>query len=247
MRASAFVLAASLICAVGAYATPFPGPDAFGYVGTGITPNLRNISGTGTVLDLSGNAANTMSPAFSIGFQFNFYGTNYSSFYVSSNGFLTFLPGQSDGCCDGQSFPTAGDPDAVVAAFWTDLVPGPVGDVFYETTGPAGSQELVVGFYDVSHWSGGLNSTFEMILHEGSNSIELQYGMLSDQTFNLSSAGIENQDGAIGLELFLGVNPGPVIGDKGFLIAYPIPEPATLSFVALGLAGLLAWRRRRSA
>ena len=44
-------------------------------------------AGTGTAVSLSDDA---MSAAKAIGFTFNFFGTNYTNFYLCSNGFITF-------------------------------------------------------------------------------------------------------------------------------------------------------------
>jgi hypothetical protein len=75
------------------------GPDAGGYTFTdsneagGPTYNFEDISDTGTSAGDAATCDDCVSPALPIGFTFNYYGTDYTSAYVSSNGFLTFLAG----------------------------------------------------------------------------------------------------------------------------------------------------------
>jgi hypothetical protein len=124
--------------------------------------------------------------------------------YVSSNGFLTVLPGQYNGCCSGQPIPTAGDPDGVIAAWWNDLWP-PGGVVHYQTMGSAPNRYLVVQFTGVPHCCSPGNSpvTMQFKLFEGSNVIEVHYqAALSNGGDH--SAGIENQDGTVGAQYYLG-------------------------------------------
>src|SRR5262249_41491013 len=121
-----------------------------------------DISTTGTGLSLSDDQ---VSSALPIGFSFNFYGTAYTSAFVSSNGFLTFLSGQPNGCCGGGPLPGAGLPNATIAALWTDLYP-PNGAIYYKTLGSAPSRRFVVQFQGVPQCCGtSQRTTWEIILH----------------------------------------------------------------------------------
>ena len=58
--------------------------------------NWEDISTTGTMVPLDDDE---VSGAIPIGFGFDYFGTSYTTLFISSNGFLTVLPGQSNGCC----------------------------------------------------------------------------------------------------------------------------------------------------
>jgi hypothetical protein len=173
--------------------------------------NLRYVSGTCLSLD-----DDEVSSAIPIPFAFNFYGTDISQLYISSNGFVTFLPGQDDGCCSGQALPDPDSPNGLIAGFWADLSPYDGGDICYQLLGTSGSREFVVGFYDVPHCCEADNNpvTFEIILHEGTNDIELQYGSAPSEG-ETHSVGIENFDGTDGLQIAFG---DVSLINKGFLI-----------------------------
>lgn len=194
-----------------ASATDFPGPDAFGYVGAEIAPNLRNIDATGTFVPLGDDE---VSAAIPIGFPFRFYGARVTDVFISSNGFITFSAGQSDGCCSGEAIPSPGSPHNIIAGFWEDLNI-PQGNTRYQMTGSPGSREFIVGFYNVHHFAGGPQVTFEIILHEGSNGIELQYGSAPSDG-GTHTAGIENADGTGGLQIAHG---NVSFNNQGFLIS----------------------------
>lgn len=241
-------IVAASVAGTAAGATTFPGPDGGGYAGTSVANVLRDISTSGTFVGLSDD---TVSGAIPLGFSFDFYGNSYTQAYVSSNGFLTFDSVSWSGCCNGPELPNGmNNPDNLVAGLWTDLYPG---NVRYETLGAPGSQTFVVGFYDVPHFSNGDANTFEMILHEGSNDIELQYGLLGIDS-HTASAGIENVGGLFGLELYYGQTSATGVGalqNQGFLLstnsaAVPLPATLPLILTGFGALGLIGARRKRA-
>jgi hypothetical protein len=115
----------------------------------------------------------SVSAPLPIGFSFDFYGQTYTTFNVSTNGFITFGDTNS-GCCSGGTIPSATVPNGVIALYWEDLIAS-TGQITYATQGSPGSRELVVMWNTVPHYGGGGQSvTGQIILHETTNAIELQ-------------------------------------------------------------------------
>jgi len=230
------IVALGIVTTTPARAVPSPGPDAFGYSSTEITNTLRNISTTGTFIGLGDDQ---VSGAIPLGFNFDFYGNTYSQAYVSSNGFLAFNSDFNSGCCSGPFLPSNSNPSNLIAGFWNDLNL-PQGNIRYQTTGTAGSQQFVVGFYDVQHYSNGVPVTFEMILFEGSNNIELQYGSAPNNGDSVT-IGITNNNSTDALTL---VNSDPSldvgISNRGFLLTHPVPGPLPL----FGAAAAFGYSRK---
>ncbi len=231
------IVALGIITTTPARAVPSPGPDAFGYSSTEIANSLRNISTTGTFISL---ADDHVSGAIPLGFNFDFYGTTYSQAYVSSNGFLTFNSGSYNGCCSGPFLPySSSDPSNLIAGFWNDLN-NPQGNIRYQTTGTAGSQQFIVGFYDVPNFYDGPKVTFEMILREGNNNIELQYGNAPNDGSRVT-IGITNNNSTDALTLVnydRSLDVG--ISNRGFLLTHPVPGPLPL----FGAAAAFGYSRK---
>ncbi|MCI5223070.1 MAG: hypothetical protein D3924_10440 [Candidatus Electrothrix sp. AR4] len=192
------------------WGTEAPGPDDFGYSVVELENELRDISVTGVPVPLRDDQ---VSGAIPIGFTFEFYGNEYAELYISSNGFVTFTSTNNNGCCNGREVPKQDNINDLIAGFWEDLNPDRGGDVSYELLGSPGSYQFVIGFYGVPHWSNHDPVTFEIILHEGSNEIELQYGDAPTDG-GVHAVGIENADGTVGLQLAYGQ---PEFSNLGFL------------------------------
>jgi filamentous hemagglutinin family protein len=167
------------------------------------TFNFQDISATGTFISLLDDE---VSGAIPLGFSFSFFGTDYTNVYVSSNGFITVLPAQSDGCCSGQplpTLPTAGFPPAgVIAAWWEDFNL-PQGNIRYQTLGTPGSRTFITQYTNVPHYLGGPQVTWQIKLFEGSNNIEVHYPNAATDG-GIHSAGIDNPTGTIGNQFYLG-------------------------------------------
>lgn len=116
---------------------------------------------------------NAVSPALPIGFRFRFFCNSYDSIYLSSNGFFTFTPPVSSGCCQGLSLPNTNAPANLIAFAWTDLDPSQGGTVRYCTVGTAPNRILVVSFNCIFHKTGNGPVTSEVYLYESSNLIEI--------------------------------------------------------------------------
>lgn len=164
--------------------------------GNAPTYTFTDIAGTGTPIFLSDDS---VSGAIPIGFAFDYYDATYSDVFVSSNGFITFLPFQYNGCCSGDPIPTASDPNAIIAGWWEDLNPPAGGTIHYETVGTTPDQILIVQFTDVAHYPSSTPVTFQFKLFESSSDIEVHY-QSAPTDGGIHTAGIENQSGTRGIE-----------------------------------------------
>ena len=128
-------------------------------------------STAGTAVTLGDDTTSGLLP---IGFTFRYFGTTYTQFNISSNGFIGFTAGMSQGCCSGSAIPTADGLDGFISAVWTDLDPRIGGTITYETRGAVGSRRLVVSYTALPHYSVNSQlSTFQIILFEGTDRIEI--------------------------------------------------------------------------
>jgi hypothetical protein len=130
---------------------------------------------------------------FNIGFTFNFFGNNYTQFYVGSNGWIGFSPGQTTGYT-AAFIPNSGSPRNVIMADWEDLFPGSA-NIFYSTIGTAPNRRLVVNFNAVPHYGCRSNlHTFQFVLYETTNVIDVNYLSKPLCAGNNSTAGLVNID-----------------------------------------------------
>ena len=172
------------------------GPDAFGYTwidsdeAGGPAFAFVDISGSGTAISLSDDAAQSVD----LPFAFPFYGETYSDVDVVSNGFLNF--GAASTAYANASIPSAAAPNAIIAPFWDDLNPSSGGSVYYEDRGDG---SFVVQWDAVPPFSGGGMSTFQAILYADGRML-FQYDAMTAAT-NSASIGIENGAGSVGLQV----------------------------------------------
>ncbi|MEO6610564.1 MAG: T9SS type A sorting domain-containing protein [Chitinophagaceae bacterium] len=116
-------------------------------------------------------------------FSFTFYGSDYSSIFVSTNGFISFDNFASNGCCSGYTLPNT---DATyIAIAHTDLyvpsgTPGDDGSVFYDVTGTAPFRTFVVHYQSAFNCCGSTPFlTGEIQLFETSNEIKIVTGSVN--------------------------------------------------------------------
>jgi hypothetical protein len=145
---------------------------------------------TGTIIPSSDDA--THGP-FNIGFTFNFFGNNYTQFYVGSNGWIGFSPGQTTGYTAAY-IPNASSPMNSILADWEDLLPGG-SNIYYTTIGTAPNKKLVVSFNNVPHYGCNTNlHTFQFVLNETSGVIDINYQSKPLCGSNNATAGLVNSN-----------------------------------------------------
>ena len=171
------------------------GPDAFGYRWFdsndpfGPAFAWTDIAGSGLVALSSGD--DVAGGPFEIGFDFPFYGGEFSQFWVNSNGTISLSSNASP--YSNQPLPSGGAPAHLIAPFWDDLVIGSAGNVYYESDG----SRLVVQFDSIDHYGSGGPYTFQVVL-DSDGTITYQYETMN-APLNSATVGIQNGSKTDGL------------------------------------------------
>ena len=141
---------------------------------------------------------------FNIGFTFCFFGQTYTQFWVGSNGWISFSPGQPITFTT-QTIPTGNInvPKNCIMGPWQDWHPGIGGQIRYQTTGVAPCRKLTVSWTNMPMFSCTNNlGTFHIVIYESTNYIEnyIQNKPACQQWQNgTATQGIHNQLGTIGI------------------------------------------------
>ena len=178
------------------------GPDAFGYRWMdsdepgGPTFDWMDITGTGTLVSMTGDDA--ISAPIAMGMNFPFYGGSFSSLRVCTNGFLTFT--DTEALYDNQGLPNSGAPGNVVAPMWDDMDFGTASRVYVQNDGV----RFIVSWVGVPHYQTGGPYTFQAILYP-TGEIRFQYLTLAAPT-NSATVGVQNGAKSIGLTVAFNTN-----------------------------------------
>ena len=109
-----------------------------------------------------------------IGFNFCYFGNTYTQFYVGSNGWISFSPGQPTNFTS-LTIPNGGinTPKNCIMGPWQDWDPGIGGQIRYQVQGVAPCRKLVVSWIGVPMFScTNLQGTFHIVIYETTNVIE---------------------------------------------------------------------------
>ncbi len=149
---------------------------------TGITQNDN-----GTWLDLP--------------FYFIFYGVQYDSVWVCSNGFLSFdseYPSHVP-----QSIPNTNKPNSLIAPFWRDLDPQAGGSITYGIINEAPGRLFIISWNNIPNYANGVPQSFQVVIAELNtyvpdilkehNRIWFNYKSITKD--NATTVGVEDQVG----------------------------------------------------
>lgn len=199
------------------------GPDAFGYQwidsDTIGSPQYSwiDISTTGTSLGIGDDVRYS----FILPFNFNFYGTNYTTVWVCTNGWLSFGTDPGTSTSNNVSIPNSLAPNRAIYVFWDDLnlVASDSANIVYKIFGSAPNRYCVITWKDAringAVLPGDLQPpnliTVQVIFYE-SGQIILQYKdcAVGDTVYNWgrsATVGIENYTGTIGLQYLYNGSP----------------------------------------
>ncbi|HER00598.1 MAG TPA: hypothetical protein ENO22_14770 [candidate division Zixibacteria bacterium] len=186
----------------------YGGPDDYGYYWMdsdetgGPVFDWVDISATGTDVISQLDDDSYVGP-LEIGFDFPYYGTTYTQFYLGSNGIIGFSETSMNDRSE-DPIPNSYAPNNIIAWMWNDLDPTDADNLdahaYYESDG----QQLVIQFVDYPEYRAdpGDVVTAEIILDFKGN-IKIQYHTIADGFDAVNVAvGIENQSGTDGLEVF---------------------------------------------
>ncbi len=152
---------------------------------------------TGTSVTLGDDAG---SAALPIGFSFNFFGNDYTSFHLASNGFVSFDGSGMSGAASytPNNIPNTGNPNTMIALVWDDLNPTLGGTIKYTTTGTAPNRRLLVTYENIRLFGSTNSVTVQLKLFEGTNRIEI-HTTNAQNDGGLRTQGIESAGGTSGL------------------------------------------------
>ena len=133
-------------------------------------------------------------------FTFRFYGNNYNSIYISTNGWIGMGSTGSTSTGLGAAIPAAGAPNDVIHAITSDLTFAGAANAAvlqYFTVGSAPNREFVIDFSNLTFLSAAGTANVQVILYETTNVIEIHTTSCTNTT-KTKSQGIENSTGTVG-------------------------------------------------
>ncbi|MEO0290436.1 MAG: nidogen-like domain-containing protein [candidate division WOR-3 bacterium] len=169
-----------------------PGRAVFTSSGGSVTYTVQNVSYTwDNTTTSTGLTGDDQTKQFTLPFSFPFYGKNYSSVYICTNGFLSFTSNSNKYTPD--PIPNTNAPNALIAVFWRDLNPAAGGG---SITYYSGSDKFVVTWDNIKNYSNSNRQSFQVVLYPNGN-IEFRYkSITNDYT---TTRGVENENGTAGV------------------------------------------------
>ncbi len=190
--------------------------DFFGYTWMdsnepgGPTYDWIEISGTGEELTVSDDTNVT---GIDLGFTFSFYGNDYTTINVCTNGFASFTSTVT-AYTNGDIYSTE-EPNNLLAVLWDDMDPSSGGSIHVKRD----AGRFIAEWDNVPHWDTDELFKYEIILYENGQ-ILYQYHTVGLD--NSCTIGIENADGTDGAEV-INNTAGYIAG--GMAIRFSTEEP----------------------
>ena len=195
-------------------------PPHTGYVAsTDIAYSRDDISGW-TTLHGSG-VDEAVSSAQSIGFTFNLFGTDYTTFYVSTNGWISFGSAPYSSNYNNYALPTSTFSMPVICPYWDDMKTTGNG-IRTTLLGTSPNSVRIIDFELETYAADYYDVTFQVILHEKSNLISIRYYLVDPKACGQSATiGIQGPGGSVATAVPISYN-AKVLDDNA--------EPLSISF-----------------
>ena len=172
-----------------------------------------------TVLNLTGDDSVA---TVSLPFDVNFYGDTYQSAWVDTNGIMTFVDPAGSHPGNSVNIPAPAEPNAMIAAFWDDLVVDGSASVWTATVGAAPFRQFVVEWRDVHRVNEPTQRLSVQVVLDELGLISLNYDGIDPanpaEQGGFATVGIESPGGAVGLEYSFST---PVLADDQAVVFLP--------------------------
>lgn len=134
---------------------------------------------TGGTTFLSGSWDDGSSALLTIPFSFNYNGTSYTTLSINANGFITMGVVNADVYCGLQQ--SVGNS---IAGYGTDLFGSATSSIKYGSRGSSPNRQYVIEWNDCDHYGNSNQNhwTFQIILNETSNTIQVVWGSVTQAT-----------------------------------------------------------------
>lgn len=165
--------------------------------------------------------------SISLPFTFKFYGVEYNTLWISSNGWLSFGSDPGTSAFSNVSIPNGDAPNNIIAPLWDDLDPLAGGSIYY--LADSINQRFLIQFENVPFYNADSETvSFTVILYDpasyptptGDGDILVLYNKRPEQSD--FTVGIENASGTVGLQYYYDGNysPGATIIDSGVAVLF---------------------------
>ena len=138
-----------------------------------------------------------------IGFDFEFYGQEYSQCIINPNGWVGF--GSDNDGWENLEIPSSSAPSPAIFGFWDDLNPVNEncneycsGNVYYHSN----NERMVIWFNEVAHWWTNFENSFydfQVVLY-ASGEVRINYNTMTGN-YESGTVGMQNADGTSGFEI----------------------------------------------
>ena len=131
-------------------------------------------------------------------FTFKYYGNDYTSLKVVTNGWMGFDVASTSNAYSNVSIPATAVPNNCLYPFWDDLDLRTSGAVYY--LNDAANNRFIVEYKAVPHYSTGELYTFQVMIYADGR-IYYQYQDMNASLVNSCTIGTENSTGTTGLQV----------------------------------------------